>query len=135
MSGLFDMKRSQALTALLAVLAALMAVSFGANAESSYHELRAAIEKNWLIPVGLDNVDSCTVTLRLHLAADGAVSKIEPLEENGDPDCSTVAESARRAILITQNELGRLPIPADKYNSTIDVRWPMKLICEQQGGC
>ena len=47
----------------------------------------------------------------------------------------TIAESARRAILITQSELGRLPIPADKYNPTIVVRWPMKLICEQRGGC
>ena len=126
---------------LLASLATLvaMAVSFGARAEplsdAESDRLRMAIEKNWLIPIGVDNLEDCTVTLRLHLAADGALSNIERLADNGDPGCDTIAESARRAVLITQSELGHLPIPADKYNSTVDVRWPMKLICEQVGGC
>jgi hypothetical protein len=125
----------------LASLAALVivAVSFGARAEplsdADADRLREAIEKNWLVPIGLDNIESCTVTLRLHLAADGGVSNIERLADNGGPGCDTIAESARRAVLITQSDLGRLPIPADKYNSTVDVRWSMKLICEQVGGC
>jgi hypothetical protein len=97
--------------------------------------IRTAIEKNWLIPLGMANADSYTVSLRLYLTPDGVVTKIEVLDDNGDPGFRTIAESARRAILITQSELGRLPIPADKYNPTIVVRWPMKLICEQRGGC
>jgi outer membrane biosynthesis protein TonB len=97
--------------------------------------IRTAIEKNWNIPVGMANMDSYTVRLRLYLTPDGVVTKIEVLDDNGDPGFRTLAESARRAILITQNELGRLPIPPDKYNPTIVVRWPMKLICEQRGGC
>ena len=57
------------------------------------------------------------------------------LQENDDPECNTIAESAKRAVLMTQNELGHLPIPVDEYNPTITVVWPMKLICEQRGGC
>ncbi len=97
--------------------------------------IRSAIEKNWNIPVGMANADSYTVSLRLYLTPDGVVTKIEVLGDNGDPGFRTIAESARRAILITQNELGRLPIPKDKYNPTLVVRWPMKLICDQRGGC
>jgi hypothetical protein len=81
------------------------------------------------------NAESYTVSLRLHLTPDGVVTKIDVLDDNADPGFRTIAESARRAILITQSELGRLPIPPDKYNPTIVVRWPMKLICEQRGGC
>jgi hypothetical protein len=97
--------------------------------------IRTAIEKNWLIPLGMANADAYTVSLRLHLTPDGVVTQIDVLDDNADPGFRTIAESARRAILITQSELGRLPIPADKYNPTIVVRWPMKLICEQRGGC
>jgi len=97
--------------------------------------IRSAIEKNWLIPVGMANAENYTVSLRLHLTPDGVVTKIEVLDDTGDPGFRTIAESARRAILITQSELGRLPIPKDKYNPTLIVRWPMQLICEQRGGC
>jgi hypothetical protein len=97
--------------------------------------IRTAIEKNWLIPLGMANADAYTVSLRLHLTPDGVVTQIDVIDDNPDPGFRTIAESARRAILITQSELGRLPIPADKYNPTIVVRWPMKLICEQRGGC
>jgi hypothetical protein len=129
----------QRLTRLLAALV-LVAMSFGANAEpvmdsTTAGDLRAAIEKNWLIPIGIANAESYTVSLRLHLTPGGVVTQIEVLDDNPDPGFRTIAESARRAVLITQSELGRLPIPADKYNPTIVVRWPMKLICEQAGGC
>jgi hypothetical protein len=97
--------------------------------------IRSAIEKNWLIPLGMANAEAYTVSLRLHLTPDGVVTQIDVLDDNADPGFRTIAESARRAILITQSELGRLPIPQDKYNPTIVVRWPMKLICEQRGGC
>jgi outer membrane biosynthesis protein TonB len=97
--------------------------------------IRSAIEKNWNIPVGMANIESYIVSLRLYLTPDGVVTKIEVLDDTGDPGFRTIAESARRAILITQSELGRLPIPKDKYNPTLIVRWPMKTICAQQGGC
>ncbi|WP_395020506.1 hypothetical protein [Dongia sp.] len=97
--------------------------------------IRTAIEKKWSIPIGIANAESYTVSLRLYLTPDGVVTKIEVLDDTGDKGFRTIAESARRAILIAQNELGRLPIPKDKYNPTIVVRWPMKLICEQRGGC
>jgi hypothetical protein len=127
------------LTRLLASLV-LVAMSFGANADpvmdgTTADDLRAAIEKNWLIPVGMANAENYTVSLRLHLTPAGVVTQIDVLDDNADPGFRTIAESARRAILITQSEFGRLPIPADKYNPTIVVRWPMKLICEQAGGC
>ena len=97
--------------------------------------IRAAIEKNWNIPVGMANADTYVVMLRLHLTPDGIVTAIDVLDQSGDPGFRTIADSARRAILVTQAELGRLPIPADKYNATMVVRWNMKLICEQMGGC
>jgi hypothetical protein len=128
----------QWLTRVFAVLVVL-AVAFGAAAEPEvegpYDDLRAAIEKNWNIPLGLTHAEAYTVSLRLHLTPDGVVTQIDVLDDQDDSDFRTLAESARRAILITQNELGRLPIPKDKYSPTIVVRWPMKLICEQHGGC
>jgi hypothetical protein len=122
------------LTALLLVAVSSCTSAQSAN-DSERDELRSAIEKNWLIPIGVDNLEDCTVSLRLHLAPDGVVSQIEKLNDNRDPNCSAMDESARRAVLITQAELGHLPVPTDKYNSTIVVTWPMKLICEQRGGC
>lgn len=103
--------------------------------EPAKDDLRAAIEKNWNIPIGVSDVEKCTVGLRLHLTPEGVVTQIDLLQENDEPGCNSVAESARRAILMTQNELGRLPIPPEEYKPTIFVRWPMKLICEPRGGC
>jgi len=126
-------------TARMTALFAVMVVSFGAHAEplsdATSADVRAAIEKNWNIPIGIPNMESYTVSLRLHMTQEGVVTQIDVLDDTGDPGFRTLAESARRAILITQNEDGRLPIPADEYNPTMVVRWPMKLICEQAGGC
>ena len=132
------MKRMTRLVGSVAVLLALCSCASApapVPTPADDDPLRTAIEKNWNIPVGLDNIEKCTVSLRLHLAADGAVSKIERLDDAGDAGCDAIAESARRAILITQNDLGRLPIPKDSYKPTIVVTWPMKEICEQHGGC
>jgi hypothetical protein len=103
--------------------------------EPAKDDLRAAIEKNWNIPLGVSDVEKCTVSLRLHLTPEGVVTQIDVLQEIDEPDCNAVSESARRAILVTQNELGHLPIPPGQYEPIIVVRWPMKLICEQRGGC
>lgn len=98
--------------------------------------IRSAIEERWNIPLGMANITSYVVMLRLHLTQDGIVTGIDVLDSSNDPGFRTVADSARRAILLTQNELGRLPIPPDKYNATMVVRWNMKLICDQRpGGC
>jgi outer membrane biosynthesis protein TonB len=95
--------------------------------------IRAAIEKNWNIPAGMANITNYVVMLRLHLTPDGIVTKIDVLDDTGDPGFRAIADSARRAILVTQAELGRLPIPLDKYNATMVVRWNMQLICQQMG--
>jgi hypothetical protein len=127
------------LTRLLLAALVAMAVSSCASAESKYDrakdELRDAIEKNWLIPLGLPNAENCTTSLRLHVTPEGIVNKIDVLQDHDDPDCDAIAQSARRAVLITQNELGHLPIPQDHYYPTIIVRWPMKVICGERGGC
>jgi len=118
---------------------AFLAVSFGARAETlsddTADDIRAAIEKNWNVPIGIPNLESYTVSLRLHMTPEGVVTQIDVLDDKGDAGFRTLAESARRAILITQSEDGRLPIPPGKFNPTIIVRWPMKLICEQRDGC
>ncbi len=132
------LKLMQRLAGLLAALV-LAAVSFGASAgplsDAAAAKVSAAIEKNWNIPTGIPDLESYTLMLRLYMTQGGVVTKIEVLDDNGDPGFRTLAESARRAILITQKEDGRLPIPPDEYNPTIILRWQMKLICEQAGGC
>jgi hypothetical protein len=117
----------------------LLAVSFGAQAQplsdAMADSIRAAIEKNWNFPTGVPNAERYTVSLRLHMTREGVVTQIDVLEDTGDPGFRTIAESARRAILVTQNDDGRLPIPREEYRPTIVLRWQMKLICEQLGGC
>jgi hypothetical protein len=117
----------------------LVAVSFGAQAQplsdATADAIRAAIDKNWNLPTGVPNMDRYTVSLRLHMTREGVVTQIDVLEDSGEPSFRAIADSARRAIQITQNEDGRLPIPAEEYRPTIILRWPMKLICEQRGGC
>lgn len=93
--------------------------------------IRSAIEQRWNVPAGMANIDRYTVSLRLHMLGDGTVSKIDILDPMNDQGWRVVAESAKRAVLLTQKELGRLPIPSDKYNSTIVVRWNMATICAQ----
>lgn len=93
--------------------------------------IRAAIEQRWSIPAGMANIEQYKVQLRLYMRQDGTVEKIEVVNPSNDPGYRTIAESARRAVLMTQQELGRLPIPADKYNSTIVVQWNMALVCSQ----
>jgi len=95
--------------------------------------IRAAIEERWNIPLGMANIEKYVVMLRLHLTPDGVVTAVDVLDDTGDPGFRTIADSARRAVLITQSDLGRLPIPPDKYNATIVVRWNMALICQQKG--
>ena len=116
-----------------------MAISCGTSAEpltdSTKKEVSAAIEKNWNIPTGISKLESYTVTLRVHLSSDGGVTQIDVLDSKDDPDFRTLVESARRAVMLTQIELGRLPIPADQLTPTIDLRWSMNQICEQYGGC
>jgi outer membrane biosynthesis protein TonB len=95
--------------------------------------IRAAIEKNWVVPYGMANIEKYVVMLRLHLTPDGVVTAIDVLNDTGDPGFKTIADGARRAIEITQNDLGRLPIPKDKYNATMIVRWNMAEICAEMG--
>jgi len=95
--------------------------------------IRAAIEERWSIPLGMANAEKYVVMLRLHLTPDGVVTAIDIIDDTNDPGFRTIAESARRAVLLTQNDLGHLPIPPDKYNATIVVRWNMALICQQKG--
>ena len=121
--------------ATLVLVAASSCASTKSADRSANDDLRGAIEKNWLVPLGMTDAEKCTTSLRLHLTPEGVVTQIDVFQENDDPDCNTIAESARRAVLITQNELGHLPIPSDKYNPTITVVWPMKQICGERGGC
>jgi len=127
-------RRTGSLAALILVMGSFSAYADPLS-DDTIEAIRAAIEKNWLIPTDVPNMDQYTVSLRLHLTAEGVVNQIDVLEDNGDAGFRAVAESARRAILITQNEDGRLPIPANEYNPTIVVRWPMKVICGERGGC
>jgi hypothetical protein len=122
---------------LIAIL--LTAASLGVRADplpdSSEKEIVEAIEKNWNIPTGMTDIERYTVTLRVHLSASGAVTQVDVLDPKDDPNFRALANSAERAVILTQHELGRLPVPADQLPRTINLRWDMKAICEQLGGC
>jgi hypothetical protein len=95
--------------------------------------IRAAVEKNWIVPLGLPDIYKYTIQLRLHMNRNGTVAKIDVLSPVNDNVSRTIADSAMRAINKTVQQEGRLPVPEDKYNSTIVLRWNMELVCAQLG--
>ncbi len=95
--------------------------------------IRRAIERRWNVPLGLPNVHTYVVSIRLHMNRDGTVSRVEVISSANDATARAIAESAKRAVNIAIQQDGRLPVPADKYNSTIQLRWNMELVCAQMG--
>jgi hypothetical protein len=119
----------------LAITAFAACASAEPISDSTRKDVSEAIERNWNVPTGVANLETYTVALRLHLSSDGVITQIDVLESKDDPSFRTLVDSARRAVLVTQSELGRLPIPANQLAATIVLRWPMKQICERYGGC
>jgi hypothetical protein len=98
--------------------------------------IRAAIERNYNPPVGMVNLDTYVVLVRLYMNPDGTVSKMELVDpKTGDAGYQTVAAGAMRAVNITVQTEGHLPMPQGKSYPTIVLRWDMATICSDMGGC
>jgi len=85
-------------------------------------DIRQQIERNWNVDTAAIEACSRPVELRVFLAEDrsGKVTKVDILP--GDPEsdaCKAVAESARRAVLISSP----LKLPADNQLSSLKLRF------------
>ena len=63
--------------------------------------IKARVEANWSVPVGVRDAGELVVTIRIRLGRDGAVLRADILDANYAEDANfrTMAESARRAVL------------------------------------
>lgn len=96
--------------------------------------IRAVIEKHWSTPVGMANIESYTIMIRLYMNPDGTVQRIERIDPmDGDPGYLALVGSAERAVEIAVQTEGRLPIPQDKNYPTIVLRFPMQQVCADMG--
>lgn len=86
----------------------------GGNSEGSYlssltisetDAIASLLAQNWNLDAGAVGLENMVVPIRVHLARDGSIQKIEFIEQfrfNNDAQYRSVAESAQRAIYATQ---------------------------------
>ena len=61
--------------------------------------IKQKVERNWSVPAGVLDASDLVVTLRIQLAPDGAVRRVEMVGADGGAKYRTMVESARRAVL------------------------------------
>ena len=61
--------------------------------------IRQEVETKWNVPAGALDADELIVTLRIRLAQDGSVRRVEIVDAGEGANYRTMAESARRAVL------------------------------------
>lgn len=86
----------------------------GGNSEGSYFSdltisetdaIASLLSQNWNLDPGAIGMENMVVPIRVHLARDGSIQKIEFIERsrfNSDTSYQQVARSAERAIIMTQ---------------------------------
>lgn len=103
----------------------------GGNSEGSYFSeltisetdaIASLLRQNWNLDPGAIGIEGMLVEIRLHLARDGSIQKIEFLDLNRfktDASYRSVAESAQRAIIATQQAFKEVfgVKYADQYSS------------------
>lgn len=85
-------------------------------------DIRQQIEQNWTVDTAAAEACTQPVELRVFLAEDrsGKVTKVDILPSDQLSDaCKTVAESARRAVLMSSP----LKLPADSSFSSLRLRF------------
>ncbi len=102
----------------------------GGNSNGSYlsdltitetDALASLLRQNWNLDPGAIGVENMRVEIRVYLNRDGSIRKIEFLDMsrfNSDPSYRSVAESAQRAIIATQQAFK--DVFAGKYSSNYD---------------
>lgn len=90
--------------------------------------LASLLRQNWNLDPGAIGVENMRVEIRVHLNRDGSIKKIEFLDMgrfNSDASYRSVAESAQRAIIATQQAFK--DIFAGKYSGNYDTWSTLRL--------
>ena len=102
----------------------------GGNSNGSYlsdltitetDAIASLLRQNWNLDPGAIGLENMRVEIRVHLNRDGSIKKIEFLDMgrfNSDPSYRSVAESAQRAIIATQQVFK--DVFAGKYSGNYD---------------
>ena len=61
--------------------------------------IKRKVERNWSVPAGVLDAAELVVKLRIELAPDGSVRRVEIVDADGGANYRTMAESGRRAVL------------------------------------
>lgn len=101
----------------------------GGNSNGSYFSdltisetdaIASLLRQNWNLDPGAIGIDGMMVEIRVHLMRDGTIQEIEFVDKsrfNSDPSYRSVAESAQRAVIATQQAFKEVfgQKYADKY--------------------
>ena len=101
----------------------------GGNSQGSYlsdltisetDAIASLLRQNWNLDPGAMGIDGMRVEIRVSLKRDGSIDAIEFVDKNRyntDPNYRSVAESARRAVIMTENAFKQVfgQKYADKY--------------------
>ena len=82
--------------------------------------IKQKVERNWSVPAGISDAGELVVTLRVQLGPDGSVRRVEIVDDGGDANYRTMAESARRAVL-KASPFDVLTHHVDKYEGWRDI--------------
>lgn len=109
----------------------------GGNSDGSYFSdltisetdaIASLLRQNWNLDPGAIGMENMMVPIRVYLARDGSIQKIEFIEQgrfNSDPSYRAVAESAQRAIYATAQAFKE--VFGVKYSDRYDVWKTLKL--------
>ena len=82
--------------------------------------IKQKVERNWSVPAGVLAAGELVVTLRIQLAPDGSVRRVEIVDADGGANYRTMAESGRRAVL-KASPFDALTRYVDKYEGWRDI--------------
>ena len=103
----------------------------GGNSKGSYFSdltisetdaIASLLRQNWNLDPGAIGIEGMMVEIRVHLTRDGTIQKIEFVDQsrvNSDPAYRSVAESAQRAVIATQQAFKE--VFGQKYADRYDV--------------
>lgn len=109
----------------------------GGNSQGSYFSdltisetdaIASLLRQNWNLDPGAMGIDGMRVEIRVKMKRDGSIEEIEFVDKNRyntDPNYRSVAESARRAIIMTENAFKQ--VFGQKYADKYDVWSTLRL--------
>ena len=82
--------------------------------------IKQKVERNWSVPAGVLYASELVVKLRIQLAPDGSVRRVEIVDAGSGANYRAMAESGRRAVL-TASPFDALTRYVDKYEGWRDI--------------